>query len=170
MVSGASGAARSQKAQQWKGPNTIGTRERAWQKRRKTGRDMQRRTRRSVSTLGGAAPDTIIGRAAADRAGARPYRAHVAKTRSHAGARPYRRLLLLRPQHFFELLHLWSYDEPAISLIRVFREIILMIILRLVKGLERHDLGHYWIGPIFLRFSFHLFSNRFLIVILIQDN
>src|SRR5271165_3045295 len=34
---------------------------------------MQRRTRRSVSTLGGAAPDTIIGRAAADRAGARPY-------------------------------------------------------------------------------------------------
>src|SRR5271166_297308 len=81
MVSGASGAARSQKAQQWKGPNTIGTRERAWQKRRKTGRDMQRRTRRSVSTLGGAAPDTIIGRAAADRAGARPYRAYVAKTR-----------------------------------------------------------------------------------------
>src|SRR5271166_1187113 len=80
MVSGASGAARSQKAQQWKGPNTTGTRERAWQKRRKTGRDMQRRTRRSVSTLGGAAPDTIIGRAAADRAGAR------------RGARPYVRL------------------------------------------------------------------------------
>src|SRR5271166_1064743 len=79
-------------------------------------------------------------------------------------------LLLLRPQHFFELLHLRSYDEPAISLIRVFREVILMIILRLVKSLERHDLGHYWIGPIFLRFSFHLFSNRFLIVILIQDN
>src|SRR5271166_2963741 len=73
MVSGASGAARSQKAQQWKGPNTIGTRERAWQKRRKTGRDMPRRTRRSVSTLGGAAPDTIVGRASADRAGARPY-------------------------------------------------------------------------------------------------
>src|SRR5271165_5195811 len=42
---------------------------------------MPRRTRRSVSTLGGAAPDSIIGRAAADRAGARPYRAHVAKTR-----------------------------------------------------------------------------------------
>src|SRR5271165_7490911 len=73
MVSGASGAARSQKAPQWKGPNTIGTRERAWQKRRKTGRDRQRRTRRSVSTLGGAASDSIIGRAAADRAGARPY-------------------------------------------------------------------------------------------------
>ena len=145
MVSGASGAARSQKAQSWKGPNTIGTRERAWQKRQKTRRDIQRRTRRSASTIGGAAPDSIIGRAAADRAGARPYRAHVAKTRSHAGARPYRRLLLLRPQHFFELLHLWSYDEPAISLIRVFREIILMIILRLVKNLERHDLGHYWI-------------------------
>src|SRR5271166_5251704 len=36
---------------------------------------MQRRTRRSASTIGGAAPDTIIGRAAADRAGARPYRA-----------------------------------------------------------------------------------------------
>ena len=31
-----------------------------------------RRTRRSASTIGGAAPDTIIGRAAADRAGARP--------------------------------------------------------------------------------------------------
>src|SRR5271166_1756138 len=68
MVSGAAGAARSQKAQSWKEPNTIGTRERAWQKWRKTGRDMQRRTRRSVLTLGGAAPDTIIGRAAADRA------------------------------------------------------------------------------------------------------
>ena len=38
---------------------------------------MQHRTRRSASTIGGAAPDTIIGRAAADRAGARP------------GARPY---------------------------------------------------------------------------------
>ena len=38
-------------------------------------RDMQRRTRRSASTIGGAAPDTIIGRAAADRAGARPYTA-----------------------------------------------------------------------------------------------
>jgi len=39
----------------------------------KTRRDMQRRTRRSPSTIGGAAPDTIIGHAAADRAGARPY-------------------------------------------------------------------------------------------------
>src|SRR5271165_4109722 len=87
MVSGASGAARSQKAQQWKGPNTIGTRELACQKRRKTGRDMQRRTRRSVSTPGGAAPDPIIGRAAADRAGARPYRAHVAKTRRNVPRR-----------------------------------------------------------------------------------
>ena len=47
----------------------------AWQKRQKTRRDIQRRTRRSASTIGGAAPDTIIGRAAADRAGARPYRA-----------------------------------------------------------------------------------------------
>ncbi len=36
---------------------------------------MQRRTRRSASTIGGAAPDTTIGRADADRAGARPYRA-----------------------------------------------------------------------------------------------
>ena len=36
---------------------------------------MQRRTRRSASTIGGAAPDTIIGRTVADRAGARPYRA-----------------------------------------------------------------------------------------------
>src|SRR5271165_4906872 len=41
----------------------------------------------SVSTLGGAAPDTIIGRAAADRAGARPYRAHVAKTRRNVPRR-----------------------------------------------------------------------------------
>ena len=57
-----------------KGPNTIGTPERAWQKRQKTRRDIQRRTRRSASTIGGAAPDTIIGRAVADRAGARPYR------------------------------------------------------------------------------------------------
>ena len=73
MVSGASGAARSQKAQYWKGPNTIGTRDRAWQKRQKRRRDIQRRTRRSASTIGGAAPDTIIRRAAADRAGARPY-------------------------------------------------------------------------------------------------
>ena len=81
MVSGASGAARSQKAQSWKGPNTIGTRERAWQKRQKTRRDIQRRTRRSASTIGGGAPDTIIGRAAADRAGARPTVPHVAKTR-----------------------------------------------------------------------------------------
>src|SRR5271165_7301584 len=48
---------------------------------------MPRRTRRSVSTLGGAAPDTIIGRAAADRAGARPYRAHVAKTRRNVPRR-----------------------------------------------------------------------------------
>ena len=36
---------------------------------------VQRRTRRSASTIGGAAPDTIIGRVAADLAGARPYRA-----------------------------------------------------------------------------------------------
>jgi hypothetical protein len=36
---------------------------------------LQRRTRRSASTIGGAAPHTIIGRADADRAGARPYRA-----------------------------------------------------------------------------------------------
>src|SRR5271165_2376354 len=73
MVSGASGSARSQKTQKWKGSNTIGTGERAWQKRQKTRRDMQRRTRRSASTIEGAAPDTIIGRAAADCAGARPY-------------------------------------------------------------------------------------------------
>src|SRR5271165_72820 len=70
-----------------KGQNTMGPRERAWHKWRKTGRDMPRRTRRSVSTLGGAAPDTTIGRAAADRAGARPYRAHVAKTRRNVPRR-----------------------------------------------------------------------------------
>ena len=34
---------------------------------------MQRRTRPSTLTMGGAAPDTIIGRADADRVGARPY-------------------------------------------------------------------------------------------------
>ena len=51
---------------------------------------MQRRTRRSTSTIGGAAPDTIIGRAAADRAGARPYRATRCEKRDemcHAGSR-----------------------------------------------------------------------------------
>ena len=42
---------------------------------------MQRRTRRSASTIGGAAPDTIIGRAAADLAGARPYRATLCEKR-----------------------------------------------------------------------------------------
>ena len=36
---------------------------------------VERRTRWSASTIGGAAPDAIIGRAAADRVGARPYRA-----------------------------------------------------------------------------------------------
>jgi len=36
---------------------------------------MERRTRRKPSTIGGAAPDTIIGRAAAARAGAHPHRA-----------------------------------------------------------------------------------------------
>ena len=45
---------------------------------------MQRRTRRSTSTIGGAAPDTIIGGADADRAGARPYRATGAKARRNA--------------------------------------------------------------------------------------
>ena len=40
-------------------------------------RDMQRRTRRNASTIGGAAPYTTIDRADADRSGARP------------GARPY---------------------------------------------------------------------------------
>ena len=56
------------------GARLIVTRERAWQKRQKTRLDVQRRTRRSASPIGGAAPDTIIGRAAADLAGARPYR------------------------------------------------------------------------------------------------
>ena len=57
------------------------------ERRGETCNALQRRTRRSVSTLGGAAPDTIIGRAAADHAGARPYRAHVAKTRRNAPRR-----------------------------------------------------------------------------------
>src|SRR5271165_1752345 len=68
-------------------PNTIGTRERAWQRRQKGLRNMQRRTRRSTSTMGGAAPGTIIGRADADRAGARPYRATGAKARRDAHRR-----------------------------------------------------------------------------------
>ncbi len=38
----------------------------------KTRRDMQRRTRRNASTIGGAAPDTTIGRADPVRSGARP--------------------------------------------------------------------------------------------------
>ena len=101
MVSGASGAARSQKAQSWKRPNTIGTRERAWQKRRKAGRNMQRRTRRSVSTLGGAAPDTIIRRATADRAGARPYRATRCENASpETPIRQYADTLPLPAAHF----------------------------------------------------------------------
>ena len=48
---------------------------------------MRRRTRRSASTIGGGTPDMTIGRAAADRAGARPYRAHVAKTRRNVRRR-----------------------------------------------------------------------------------
>ena len=35
--------------------------------------DVRRRTRRSASTIGGGTPDMTIGRADADRAGARPY-------------------------------------------------------------------------------------------------
>ena len=35
---------------------------------------MRRRTRRSAATIGGGTPDMTVGRAAADRAGARPYR------------------------------------------------------------------------------------------------
>ena len=52
----------------------------------KARRDMQRRTRRSASTIGGAASDTIIGRAAADRAGARPYRATRCKNASRCAS------------------------------------------------------------------------------------
>ena len=43
---------------------------------------MQRRTRRSASTIGGGTPDMTIGRAAADQAGARPYLHRCAGTRS----------------------------------------------------------------------------------------
>ena len=43
----------------------------------KTRRDMQRRTRRNASTIGGAAPDTTIDRADADRSGARPISANL---------------------------------------------------------------------------------------------
>ncbi len=79
------------------GPNTIGTCERAWQKRQKTRRDMQHRTRRSASTIGGAAPDTIIGRAAADRAGARPYRATRCENASKCATAGSRRRPILNP-------------------------------------------------------------------------
>src|SRR5271166_887359 len=79
MVSGASGAARSQKAQQWKGPNTIGTRERAWQKR-------QRRVETCNAGRAGAHrpsealhPKRSLDRAAADRAGARPISVDLSK-------------------------------------------------------------------------------------------
>ena len=52
---------------------------------------MQRRTRRSTSTMGGAAPDTIIGRADADRAGVRPYPATRCENASIAVPRASRR-------------------------------------------------------------------------------
>ena len=52
----------------------------------KTRRDMQRRTRRNASTIGGAAPDTTIDRAAADRSGARPYHATHAVSEAYAGS------------------------------------------------------------------------------------
>ena len=74
---------------------------------KKTRRDVQRRTRRSASTIGGAAPDTIIGRAAADCAGARPYRALTvcwAKTRllgrRYANTPTRRHASLARRPHF----------------------------------------------------------------------
>jgi len=44
------------------GRNFRHSRDRAWQKQQKTLRDMRRRTRRSESTIGIAAPDTTIGR------------------------------------------------------------------------------------------------------------
>ena len=43
----------------------------------KTRRDMQRRTRRNASTVRGAAPDSTINRADADRSGARPISANL---------------------------------------------------------------------------------------------
>ncbi len=42
------------------------------------------RTRRSASTIGGGTPDMTIGCAAADRAGARPYRRHADTFLPHA--------------------------------------------------------------------------------------
>jgi hypothetical protein len=60
---------------------------------------MQRRTRRSASTIGGAAPDTIIGSAAADRAGARPL-ASRDPTRHRAGSNREARNLLNRQPLF----------------------------------------------------------------------
>ena len=47
--------------------------------------DMRRRTRRSASTIGGGTPDMTIGRAHADRAGARPL-PHVGKRAEMCGA------------------------------------------------------------------------------------
>ena len=118
MVSGASGAARSQKlltrmmrassgkkllpkflSRRNNGKGRIqsalaSAHSRNGKRRVETCSAVQRRTRRSVSTIGGAAPDTIIGRATADRAGARPYRAtrcenaSICATPDRAGARP----------------------------------------------------------------------------------
>ena len=68
------------------------TRERAWQKRQKTRRDMRHRTRRSASTIGGAARETIIGPRCCGSRGSASLPRHTAKTRRNAHrriARPY---------------------------------------------------------------------------------
>jgi hypothetical protein len=57
------------------------SRDRGGQKQRKTRRHMQARTRRSASTIGGAAPEVVIGHPAAARAGARPYHCAIARYR-----------------------------------------------------------------------------------------
>src|SRR5580704_12817327 len=81
MVSGASGAARSQKAQSWKGPNTIGTRERAWQKRQKrleTSSAGRAGAHRPSEALHPTRSSDVLPRIARERVPTVP---HVAKTR-----------------------------------------------------------------------------------------
>ena len=87
-----------------------------------SGAPWQRRTRRSASTIGGAASDTIIARAAADRAGARPYRAARCENASkcatpdRAGARPVarERVLTMREERSARGAYL-SYHPVSVS-------------------------------------------------------
>src|SRR5271165_479477 len=96
MVSGASGAARSQKAQQWKGPNTIGTRERAWQKRQRrveTCNAGRAGAHRPSEALHPTRSSDMLPRIAQERVPTVP---HVAKTRRNVPRRIARERVLER--------------------------------------------------------------------------